>query len=192
MITRRNLVWLIPFVLFLTFPLWRPPVASFLSPRGGYDPSLANRKLDEHNFNMDNVHISQSENGQKTLIIDAERAFTGKSVDEFHMQEVDAIIIGNNGEETYITARKGIFNKLKNVLTLIEEVVVVKPKDKSELYTDLLIYDNNSHIAHSPGKTQVIGKNFEIRGQNMHVNTLTEAYDIDGRVHCKLNSFLSP
>ncbi len=192
MITRRNLVWFIPLLLFLTFPLWRPPVASFLSPRGGYDPSLANRKLDAHNFNMDKVHISQSEHGKKTLEIKAKRAFTGKSVDEYHMEEVDAVIIGSNGEKTYVTARKGIFNKLTNLLTLIDDVVVMKPKDKSELYTDLLTYNNNTHMAYSPGKTQIIGKGFEIRGRNLHVNTLTESYDLDGRVRCKLTGFSSP
>lgn len=192
MTTRRNLVWLIPLGLLLTFPLWRPPVASFLSPRGGYDPSLAKRKLDAHNFNMDQVIISQSKQGKKTLEVRAKKAFTGKSVDEFNLDEVDAIIIGKNGEKTYVTARRGIFNKLTNILTLIDEVVVVKPKDKFELYSDLLTFNNNTGIAYSPGKTQIIGDGFEVRGRNLHANTLTKAYDLDGRVRCKLTGFSSP
>jgi LPS export ABC transporter protein LptC len=192
MISRRSLVWLIPFLLFLSFPLWRIPIASFLSPRGGYDPSLAQRKLDAHNFNMDEVHITQSENGKTTLDITADRAFTGKTVDEFKMNEVDAIITGTNNEQTFITSRKGIFDKQTGILTLIDEVVVMKPKDKSELYTDLLVYHNKTHMAHSPGKTQVIGDGFEIRGHNLLVNTLTKSYKIDGRVRCKLTGFSSP
>ncbi|HIP38949.1 MAG TPA: LPS export ABC transporter periplasmic protein LptC [Desulfocapsa sulfexigens] len=192
MITRRSLVWLIPLGLFLTFPLWRPPVATFLSPRGGYDPSLAKRKLDAHNFNMDQVIISQSKEGKKTLEVRAKKAFTGKSVDEFHLEEVDAVIFGKNDEKTYVTARRGIFNKLTNILTLIDEVVVVKPKDKSELYSDLLTYNNNTGMAYSPGKTRIIGDGFEIRGRNLHVNTLTKAYDLDGRVRCKLTGFAKP
>ncbi|MCF8055017.1 MAG: LPS export ABC transporter periplasmic protein LptC [Desulfocapsa sp.] len=192
MISRRNLVWLIPFLLFLSFPLWRIPVASFLSPRGGYDPSLAERKLDAHNFNMDNVHITQSEYGKTTLKIAADRAFTGKTVDEFRMEEVDAVITGNNSEKTFITSRSGIFDKQTAILTLIDEVVVIKPKDNAELYTDLLVYNNKTHMAHSPGKTQVIGKGFEIRGHNLLVNTLTKSYKIDGRVRCKLTGFSSP
>lgn len=192
MITRRSLVWLIPLGLFLTFPLWRPPVAAFLSPRGGYDPSLAKRKLDAHNFNMDQVIISQSKEGKKTLEVRAKKAFTGKSVDEFHLEEVDAVIFGKNDEKTYVTARRGIFNKLTNILTLIDEVVVVKPKDKSELYSDLLTYNNNTGMAYSPGKTRIIGDGFEIRGRNLHVNTLTKAYDLDGRVRCKLTGFAKP
>ena len=192
MMTRRNLVWLIPLFLFLTFPLWRIPVASFLTPRGGYDPSLAERKLDVHNFNMDNVHITQSEQGKTTLEIVAKRAYTGKTENEFEMEEVDAVVTGAKGEQTFVTARKGILDKQSAILTLIDEVVVMKPKDKFELYTDLLIYNDKSHIAQSPGKTLVIGEKIEIRGTNLIFNTLTESYDLGGRVRCKLTNFSSP
>jgi LPS export ABC transporter protein LptC len=192
MMTRRNLVWLIPLFLFFTFPLWRIPVASFLSPRGGYDPSLAERKLDVHNFNMETVHITQSELGNITLEIIAVRAYTGTSENEFEMEEVDAVVTSAKGEQTFITARKGILDRQSAILTLIDEVVVMKPKDKFELYTDLLIYNDKSHIAQSPGKTLVIGEKIEIRGNNLIFNTLTESYDLGGRVRCKLTNFSSP
>ena len=192
MITRRNLTWLIPLLLLFTFPLWRPPVASFLTPRGGYDESLANRKLDEHNFNMEQVHVTQSENGKTTLEILAQRAYTGKTPDEFEMEEVDAVITTDSGEQTFITARKGVLDKKSAILTLIDEVVVMKPKDQYELYTDLLIYNDKTHIANSPGKTQVIGEKVEIKGDNLIFNTKTEAYDLSGRVRCKLTNFSTP
>lgn len=192
MISRRNLVWFIPFLLFITFPFWRIPVASFLSPRGGYDPSLAQRKLDAHNFTMDKVHITQSEDGKTSLKIEAARAFTGKTVDEFRMEEVNALVTGKSNEETFVTANSGIFDKQSAILTLIDDVVLVRPKDQAELYTDLLIYNNKTHLANSPGKTRIVGKDFEIRGQNLHVNTLTKHYTIDGRVRCKLTGFSSP
>jgi LPS export ABC transporter protein LptC len=192
MMSRRNLVWLIPLCLFFTFPLWRIPVATFLTPRGGYDASLAARKLDLHNFNMENVHITQSEQGKTSLEIMAERAYSGKNENEFEMEKVDAVVTSSNGEKTFVTARKGILDKRSAILTLIDEVVVMKPKDKFELYTDLLIYNDKSNIAHSPGKTQVIGEKIEIRGNNLTFNTLTESYDLGGRVRCKLTNFSSP
>ena len=192
MITRRNLLWFIPLCLFITFPLWRPPIAAFLTPRGGYDESLAMRKLDVHNFTMDNVHIIQSEFGKTTLEVEAKRAYTGKTEDEFEMEEVDAIVTATNGEQTFITSRKGILEKAAGILTLIDEVVVMKPKDKSELYTDLLIYDDNTKEAHSPGKTQIIGEKIEVLGNNLFFNTETEAYDLSGRVLCTLQNFSSP
>lgn len=192
MITRRNLIWLIPLFLALTFPLWRPPIAAFLSPRGGYDASLANRKFDEHNFKLETVQITQSENGKITLEIEAERAYTGKNPDEIEMESIDAVITSATGVQTFVTARKGILDKKGSILTLIDEVVVIKPKDKFELYTDLLIYNDKTQIANSPGKTQVIGEKIQITGNNLVFNTITESYDLGGRVHCKLANFSTP
>ncbi|MBU0943846.1 MAG: LPS export ABC transporter periplasmic protein LptC [Proteobacteria bacterium] len=192
MTSSRRLVWLIPLILFLTFPLWRFPVAGFLSPRGGYDPSLAERPLDEHNFNMGTVHITQSEEGKTTLEIVADKAFTGASVNEVRMDNVDAVITGKDNEQTFITARRGILDKQAAVLTMIDEVVVIKPKDKLELYSDLLIYNDNTKMVHSPGKTRLVGNQIKIRGINLLVNTQTQAYDLGGRVHCRLTGFANP
>lgn len=192
MITRRNLIWIIPFTIFLTFPLWRIPVAKFLSPRGGYDPTLANRKLDAHNFSLNQVHISQSENGRKTLEIVAKQAYTGNKKDVFKMEEVDAVVISTSGEQTFITARHGILDKNTGLLTLIDEVVVMKPKDKFELYSDLLTYNQKTHIAHSPGRTQIFGEKIDITGHSLVFNSLTNAYDLGGRVRCKLSNFSAP
>ncbi len=192
MITRRNLIWIIPFTVFLTFPLWRIPVAAFLSPRGGYDPTLDNRKLDTHNFSLDQVHISQSENGKKTLEIVAKNAYSGDKKDVFKLDEVDAVVISKSGEQTFITARHGILDKNTSILTLIDEVVVMKPKDKFELYSDLLTYNQQTHIAHSPGRTQILGEKIEIVGYSLVFNSLTNAYDLSGRVRCKLSNFSTP
>lgn len=186
------MVWIIPLGLLLTFPLWKIPIAAFLTPRGGYDASFAGRKLDSHNFNMEKVHITQSESGKNTLEIVAERAYSGTNEAEFDMEEVDAVITGANGEQTFITARKALFNKGSSILTLMKEVVVMRPKDKFELYTDLLIYNDKTQIAVSPGKTQVIGEKVKIRGTRLTFNGLTKAYELGGRVKCTLNNFSGP
>lgn len=192
MTSSRSLVWLIPLLLFLTFPLWRIPVATFLSPRGGYDPSLAERPLDEHRFNMEAIHITQSEGGRTTLEIVAEKAFTGSNANEIRMDNVEAVITGNDGEQTFVSGRRGILDKQAAVLTMIGEVVVIKPKDKLELYTDLLIYNDKTNMANSPGKTRLVGEQIKIRGTNLLFNTKTKAYDLGGRVHCRLTGFADP
>lgn len=192
MITRRNLIWLIPLALFVSYPLWRIPATTFLTPRGGYDASLADRKLDTHNFDLEEVRISQSEDGQTTLEIVAKRAYIGKKKDEFLLDEVDAVIIAQNGEQTFISARHGILDKPQSILTLIDEVVVMKPLDKFELYTDKLIYNETTKIAVSPGKTQILGEKIDITGNGLTFNALTKAYDLGGRVRCKLANFSKP
>ena len=189
MISKRSMIWLLPTICLITFPLWRIPLTAFLSPRGGYDSSFANRDEHQQKFRMEGIKITQSQDGKTTLEVAAAQAYTGDNADELQMKEVDAVIIGENGEQTFVTARKGIFDKKKDILTLINEVVIVKPKDQFELYTDLLIYHDETHMAHSPGKTQVIGEKIEIRGKNLFYNTETQAFDLDGRVRCKLTNF---
>ncbi|MFH2124019.1 MAG: LPS export ABC transporter periplasmic protein LptC [Pseudomonadota bacterium] len=188
----RNFIWLVPFALLLTFPLWRIPLTGFLAPRGGYDPALAQNRPDAHDFTMDTVHIIQSHNGQTTLDIVARRAMTGKTTDEFKMEDINATISSEQGEQTHITARQGVFDKTSSMLTLMEKVVIKKPKDKYEIYTELLHYSDKSKIANCPGATRLIGKDVSIQGGSLKYNMLTKSYDIGGRVHCKLNEFVRP
>ncbi len=192
MINSRNLTWVIPLLLFVSFPLWRPPVADFLSPRGGYDESLANRKLDAHNFKMEQVHITQSENGATTLVIQARQAHTGTTQDEFELEDVDATITSNTGEETIVVARKGILNKKQALLTLIDDVVLTQLKNNYTLRTDHLIFNDTTNIVNSLGKTRVTGEKIDITGNNLIFNTKTESYDLGGRVRCILSNFSDP
>ena len=189
----RNFVWLLPLTLLLTLPLWRIPVAAFLAPRGGYDPALALNRPAAHDFTMNTVHITQSHNGKTTLDVVAKRAMTGKTSDEFTMEDVNATIISEEqGDQTYVTARKGRFDKGSSLLSLIDDVVIKKPKDKYEIYTDLLHYNDKTKIADCPGATRLIGDKVSIKGGSLTYNTLTNSYDIGGRVYCTLSEFIRP
>lgn len=191
-INGRNLVWLVPMVLLLTFPLWRIPLTTFLAPRGGYDPDLALNRPDGHEFTMNNVHITQSHNGKTTLDLVAIRAMTGKTSDEFQMEDVNATITSKEGEQSYVTARRGLFDKGSSLLSLIDDVVIKKPKDKYEIYTDLLHYNDKTKIADCPGPTRLIGDKVSIKGGNLKYNVSTNSYDIGGRVYCTLSEFVRP
>jgi LPS export ABC transporter protein LptC len=192
LLTGRNFIWLVPLALLLTFPLWRIPLAAFLAPRGGYDPSLAQNQPDAHNFTMNTVHITQSHNGQTTLDVIATRAMTGNTPDEFKMEDINATIISEQGEHTYVTSRKGLFDKGSSLLSLIDDVVIKKPKDKYEIYTALLHYNDKTKMADCPGSTRLIGEKVSIKGGNLKYNTLTNNYDIGGRVYCTLTEFIRP
>ncbi len=192
LLNSRNIIWLIPFALLLTFPLWRIPLAAFLAPRGGYDPALAQNQPNTHDFTMNSVHITQSHNGKTTLDLLATRAMTGNTTNEFKMENVNATIISDLGEQTYVSARNGLFDKASSLLSLIDDVVIKKPKDKYEIYTDLLHYNDKTKIADCPGATKLIGKKVSIKGGSLKYNTLTSSYDIGGRVYCTLSEFIQP
>ncbi len=188
----RNLLWLIPLIMLLLFPVWRIPVAAFLAPRGGYDPALAQNRPDAHDFTMNTVHITQSHNGQTTLVVSSQQAMTGASVDEFKMDDIHATIFDDRGKPTLITAQHGIFNKNSSELSLIDSVVIKKPADKYEIYTELLHYNDKSKMAHCPGATRLVGETVSIKGGSLEYDTVSKRYDIGGRVLCSLTSFARP
>ena len=187
MTQRRNLVWLIPAALIISFPLWRMPVAAFLAPRGGYDPAYADLKTNVHNFIMKTVTILEFDRGMKTAIINADRAFSTPQPDEFVMETVKADVFNKQGDITHIVAKRGEFNSTTSMLTLIDNVVVEKSADQQKMFTDLLYYDNKKRTVHCPGTTKLVGDNVEINGTSFDYDIEADQYAVGGRVHCIIN-----
>lgn len=191
-IKRRNYIWLVPLVLLVSFPIWRIPVGKFLTPRGGYDPSYANVQTDIHNFTMKTVHIFQHKNGRKSAIVRAATAYTGEKPNEYILENVDADIFNPVGDITNIVAKRGIFNTLTELLTLMDDVVVDKKVDDQQLYTDLLYYDGKLRTVNCPGTTRLLGKDVEINGSSLDYGIDKGHYEIGGRVHCIIDGFSAP
>lgn len=191
-INGRTLTWMAPLLLLVAFPLWRAPLGEFLAPRGGYDPGLADKPRNAHDFTMDAVHITQSHYGLNTLDVTATKAMTGDTSDEFIMEDVNALITDEKKEQTHVTARKGIFSKKTSKLSLMNQVVIKKPAEKYEIYTELLHYDDKTKKADCPGATKLVGEKVTIRGGSLKYDMSTQSYDIGGRVFCKLTNFDRP
>ena len=188
----RNTIWLIPLLFIITFPLWSTPVGNFLTPPGDFDPTPKNQKSDTHNFNMDTVKILQNQKGRKTALIRAAKARTGDTPDLLVMEFVSADIFDDEGNITKIIANTGKYDTKNNILTLIDDVVVNKIKDRQFLYTQLLRYDSERRTVHCPGKTRLEGDNVTIDGGSLEYDIKSETYIIDNRVNCIISGFLKP
>ncbi len=192
MINRRNIVWQVPLILLLTFPLWKVPVGNFLSPKGGYDPGFSKRKHNRHNFVLENVNILQSQNGKKTTDIRAERAYSGKHPDNYSLDNVDADIIGADGLITNVKSRKGQYNTKSKKLKLTSNVVVYRPSDNFKLFTELLVYYGSTRMITCPGDTRLLGDSAEIKGTSLNYDIERGAYSVGGRVYCTFEGFGKP
>jgi len=186
MMNLRNLTWVLPLLIFIAVPLWYKPVARFLTPRGGIQPSLKHQQKSIHDFTMNDVFLIQSKKGRITAEIKADQAYTGDIKSNYIMKNVDSALYSNTGEKTIITSEKGIFYSEKEQLTLIDNVVVLKPHNNQRLYTDLLHYFDATRIVHCPGKTRLVGDDVEVKGSSLHYDMNTEAYEITGRVYCTI------
>ena len=189
MITKRNTLWLLPLLLILTFPLWKIPVASFLAPRGGFDPQFTKKKSARHNFVISGVTILQSEGETQTANIRATTARTSRRPHEYILDEVDADIINSQGSLTNVVAKTGNYNFHRKRLKLTKDVVVTNREQNYTMTTDLLYYDGNKLTVYCPGETHLKGDGINIDGSSLGYDINTGIYTVGGRVVCILQGY---
>ena len=187
MFKKRNMLWLVPLALLISFPIWKYPLASFLEPRGGYDSSFEEQNQDEHNFAMDKVVIYQDKEGVRTAEIRAETAYTSETPNEYILTSVDGDLFSESGEKIDVIAEEGIFNTDTRTLTLKTNVVIHRPDQEQKLFSDLLYYFDESRKLISPGDTRLVGKKIIIEGSSLDYDVATTQYEIGGRVHCTIS-----
>jgi LPS export ABC transporter protein LptC len=192
MLNRRNLLWLIPLLLIISFPVWRLPVAAFLQPRGSYDPGSGEQNQDSHNFVMDKVIIMQNQAGKTTAEISADQALTSEKPNEFVLVAVYADLYGEDDELVKISARKGIYNTETRELTLIGDVHVNRVATRQQLFTELLYYFDHNRTIKSPGATRLLGEQVELNGSSLDYDIITGQYQIGGRVKGTIVGFGAP
>ncbi len=187
-LNRRNLVWLIPMLLIITFPLWRLPVGSFLAPRVSEDSAITTMDEDRHDFVMQKVIIAQNQAGKKTAEIRSWQAYTGDKPEEYVLVSVDADLFDDQGNRVNVKAESGIYNTQTKHLILSTDVVVDRVAQNQQLYTDLLHYYDEKRLIDSPVATKMVAENATINGSSLHYDIVTGQYLIGGRVHCILGT----
>jgi len=182
----RNLLWLVPLLLFITSPAWQPPMASFLKPRGSGDIKVEpNQDQQTRVFKMDSLVITMSTMGEVEWVINAKQAFTGKNDKEIKMTGVDAVHFGKNKEKILIKSDRGIYLVNKRHLTLIDNVVVSKPSEKQVMYSNLLHYYDLNKMVISPGKVKITAPDFTITAGRMDYDIASDGYDLSDHVICE-------
>ncbi len=183
----RNLLWVIPLVFFVTSPIWQPPLSSFLQPRGDFTNTIPGvSETNSRNFVMDSITITLSSMGNVEWIVNADRAFTGKTDREIGLIEVDAVYTDplKKNTETKITSSRGTYDVDDRHLTLIDNVVVLKPAVQQEMYSDLLHYYDDSKMVVSPGDVEIKAPTFNIEAGQMDYDLTSDAYDLSKGVVC--------
>ncbi len=188
----RNTIWIIPLITIITFPLWSIPVGNFLAPRTSIDPAPKKQQADTHNFNMEKVNILQNQNGRKTAVIRARKAYTGKDPNLIMMELVISDLFDEEGNVTNIVANTGKYDSTSKLLTLTGDVVVHRTPDDQFLYTDLLYYDSEQRTISCPGQTRLEGENVVIDGGSLDYDIKNQSYIIDKGVTCVLDGFVTP
>jgi len=184
----RNLLWLLPVLLFVTSPLWRPPLAAFLAPRGGYNPKLTQPQEETpiQNFVLETVAITMTTNGKEEWQIDAGRAYTKGDNREIEMEGVNAMYIGSEREPINIESRKGLYFIDKRRLVLTDQVKVVKPLRNQVMLSERLEYDDADKMLVSPDKVTILAPGMKLQAGRMDYDFSTEGFEFSNRVKVNL------
>ena len=181
-LNRRNLVWLIPVLMIITFPVWQKPISSFLAPRGLEESNVDATTEKKHDFVMQKVLITQNQAGEKTAEINAWQAYTTEKPDELVLVDIDANLFDDHGDLVNILANSGTYNTQTRHLILQSDVIVSRDSQKQQLFTELLHYFDDKRIIDSPVPTRMVADGAEIKGSSLRYDIVTGQYLVGGRV----------
>ncbi len=181
-LSKRSVLWLLPMVVFLTSPLWKPFLVDFLRPRGTIDQSLEEESNQEQVFSMDEVEITMSRAGKKEWHVTAEQAGTGESGDQELVLRVVRAVYKGGEDPVIITSKQGNYFMAKRELVLKDDVVVNKPVNSEELHTELLYYYDVDKMITCPEQVRIINPDVEITAGRLDYDLATDSYEFSNRV----------
>lgn len=188
----RNLLWLIPLIVLLTTPLWKPSLTIFLAPRGDFNlahPVAAGQ--DTQHFIMDEITIIITNQGIKEWEITAEQAYSGDTEQQIELLRVHALYKGKGegrGEEeaVIIVSDRGSYFIDQKQLVLKGNVLLKKPVAGHELRTELLHYYNAEKMLVSPVPVLITGHGFSLKAGRMDYDLAANGYEFSDGVKVQL------
>ncbi len=188
----RNLLWLIPLIVWLTNPLWKPSLTTFLEPRGDFNVSLSMAAgKDEQHFIMEEITITTTGQGRREWEITAKQAHTGDTDRQIELTTVHAFYKGkgegrDKDEPVIIISDSGSYFIDKTHLILRDNVFLQKTMTGEELRTDLLHYYGAEKMLVSPTPVAITGPGFSLQAGRMDYDLVTGGYEFGERVKIEL------
>ena len=179
----RNILWLLPVILLLSWPIWGGAFTRVLLPRGGLAAHLAvpQATTTGAGFSMEGVSFSQLKNGVRDWQIQAKQLYSGEDQDKMQLVAVEAQVFKNAQRRFVITGQEGEYNSKKKILTM-RNSVKVQAENGMLIQSDNLSYDDKTRKIRSMSPVQVTGKGMELRGKGMTYDMQKDSYDVSGRV----------
>lgn len=185
----RNILWMLPVALLLSWPVWGRPITRLLAPRGSRELSAAQivspAKTSGGGFSMEGVLFSQLKNGAQDWQIKAKRLFAGEDQERMQLVSVEAQVFKNAERKFVITGQEGEYNSKKKNLIMRNEVKILA-ESGFVVQSDSISYDDQAGIITTLAPVQITGKDMDILGQKMIYDMRNDSYDVSGRVKVDL------
>lgn len=179
----RNILWLLPVGLLLSWPVWGGSITRLLAPRGGLSANLVlpMAKSADAGFTMEGILFSQLKNGARDWQIEAKRLYTKEDQDRMHLEALSAQVFKGPERRFLITAPQGEYNR-KNKTIVMQNGVKVLAANGMLVQSDNLSYDDQTSMITTIVPVRITGKGLDILGQGMDYDMQQDSYDVSGRV----------
>jgi len=186
MTRKQHLLWLLPLLLAVSVPFWRPWLAAFLQPRGDtlVEP-LGDR---QRTFVMEDIRYQQSRSGLHEWHFSADRLASSNNENQLLVVGIKALINGNSANDVKqvdIESRQGEFDQNGQVLTLIGDVAVTFD-NQYRMTTQLLRYLVAHRTIKASEGVRLAGTGFKARGWEAFYDLDSGDYRMVGRVSCRV------
>lgn len=179
----RNLLWLLPVVLFITSPLWWPTASGFLKPRGDF-PTTTIAGPQHSSFLFEKLEFIQYADGREDIRLQAAKAQALATDAPITMQEINATINDKTGKVFHLKSNRGKYDPTEQILTMTDSVRGTTA-DGYNLATESLRYLNRQKTLESDQQVRLLGPGMEILAGNLLLNTETNSFNLGGRVKVK-------
>ena len=180
----RNLLWLVPLLLVLGWPVYGGRLAALLAPPEVPESEEIRERYREderQQFTMDSVRFIQEVDGQLRWLTESRQLRTGASEDELLLSGVDATFFRDGEEQVWISAGEGRYDTTTGVLDL-EVDVRLRDADGLLLETQALSYHEAEGRVSSRAGVVVTDDELRVRGQNLDYFMDDGSYDLTGDV----------
>ncbi|MFU8818508.1 MAG: LPS export ABC transporter periplasmic protein LptC [Desulfurivibrio sp.] len=178
----RNLLWLIPLLLLLGWPLYGGGVRAFLAPPPLQESDLpARAEAPPQRFSMEKVRFYQDEAGVRRLRIDTPSLRTDQQSDNLLLAAIDAVMFREDREHLFVSAERGLYDTAAEVLHL-EDNVQLREAEHLRLTTPALSYHEREGRVSSRAGVEISSAEIFVRGQNFDYDLEAGSYLLTGNV----------
>ncbi len=179
--TRRNLLWQIPLLIFMTLPLWRPYAVDFLKVR--LPRAEKNSRISKTSFAMRGVLLVQSSGGQDNLWLRTPRMYSRENQRLVYLAETEARL--GTEKPVLVTSGSAVYDRLEGILTLLDNVVVKTPQHEI-LRTPVMRYLARFDKVKSAASVEFDSPGLRIAGTSFMYDLRSGDFRVGSRVSCKL------
>jgi LPS export ABC transporter protein LptC len=180
----RNLLWLLPMLLLISYPFWADLAGKFLAPRGDFN-SGAQRKQPK-SFVLSKMFFLQHRKGELEWQINAERAYTISDELDVQMEEVDAVLFGKENQKTHVISGSANYDNNSQILTMMGGVNATT-RDGYNFKSQELIYHARSQKIETFKDVELTGDELDISGEKMDYQINSGKLKVDGRVKVRFS-----